>query len=255
MNRLVVFLLLIVVTSAAADDNLPRNIVLVLADDIGIEGLSCYGGTDYETPRLDDLAATGIRFTHGYSQPLCTPTRIQIMTGKYNQRNWESFGILPKGEKTFGHMMSDFGFKTLIAGKWQLTSYDPPDFPNAERRRNTGIHPKDAGFDEYSLFHSEHTEDKGSRYANPTYLRNGKLHTDEGKYGEDVAVDYIVDFMKRNRDERMFVYYPMALPHWPMVPAPNSPEWSDPSRRLEEGHEVFQGHGRIHGYHCRQARR
>lgn len=226
--------------SAAAGADLPKNILLIMADDVGIDGIGCYGGTDYQTPHLDHLAATGVRFSHAYSQPLCTPTRIQIMTGKYNQRNWQYFGILPKGEKTFGHMMSDFGYKTLIAGKWQLTSYDPPDFPNAERRRNAGVHPKDAGFDEYSLFHAEHTEDKGSRFANPTYLRNGELHTDEGKYGEDVTVDYIVDFMKRNKEERMFIYYPMALPHWPMVPTPLSEEWGDPSRRLEEDTSYFK---------------
>ena len=51
---------------------------------------------------------------------------------------------------------------------------------------------------------------------------------------EDLSVDFIADFMKRHRDERTFTYYPMALPHWPMVPAPNSKEWSDPTRWLEE---------------------
>ncbi len=216
------------------------NIVLIMADDIGIEGLGCYGGTDYATPNLDRLAKNGVRFTHAYAQPLCTPTRLQIMTGKYNHRNWLYFGVLPKGEKTIGHMMSDFGYATCLAGKWQLTSYDPPDFPGAEKRRGTGTHPSDAGFDEYSLFHSEETEDKGSRYANPTFLRNGKLHKAvEGAYGDDLAVDYILDFMKRNREKPQFVYYPMALPHWPMVPTPHSKVWSDPSRRLEEDPKYF----------------
>ncbi|MFP6905234.1 MAG: sulfatase-like hydrolase/transferase, partial [Verrucomicrobiota bacterium] len=64
------------------------NIVLIMADDIGIEGFGCYGGTSYQTPHIDHLAKTGLRFTHAYSQPLCTPTRVQFMTGKYNQRNW-----------------------------------------------------------------------------------------------------------------------------------------------------------------------
>ncbi|MDB4679522.1 MAG: sulfatase-like hydrolase/transferase [Planctomycetaceae bacterium] len=216
------------------------NIILIMADDLGMEGLGCYGGKSYKTPHLDKLAEQGLRFTHAYSQPLCTPTRVQFMTGKYNQRNWQSFGILPKQEQTFGHLMSARGYQTLIAGKWQLTSYDPPDFPGAEKRRGTGTHPKDAGFDEYMLFHSEETEDKGSRYANPTFMRNGTLHKEwTGKYGEDLTVDYILDFMKRNQNEPMFVYYPMALPHWPMVPTPISKVWSDPSRRLEESTEYF----------------
>ena len=64
------------------------NIVLIMADDVGIDGFGCYGGDSYATPRIDALAAEGLRFTHAYSQPLCTPTRVQIMTGKYNQRNW-----------------------------------------------------------------------------------------------------------------------------------------------------------------------
>lgn len=224
-----------------ADESAGRpNVVLIMADDLGIEGLGCYGGLDYDTPRLDRLAARGLRFTHAYSQPLCTPTRVQLMTGKYNHRNWLCFGVLPKGEKTFGHLLSDLGYATLLAGKWQLTSYDPPDFPNAERRRGRGTHPRDAGFDEYMLFHAEETEDKGSRYANPTFLRNGELHEDvEGKYGEDLTVDYILNFTARDRDRPFFVYYPMALPHWPMVPTPHSDVWKDASRRLEADPRYF----------------
>jgi len=229
------------VLTATAAPALPRNFVLIMADDIGIEGFGCYGGSDYETPQIDQLAAGGLRFTHAYAQPLCTPTRLEIMTGKDNHRNWFAFGILPPGEKTFGHLMRDFGYRTCIAGKWQLQSYDPPDFPNAAKRRGTGMHPKDAGFEEYSLFHALETEDKGSRYGNPTYLRNGKLRKAmEGKYGEDLSVEFIADFMRRHRDERMFIYYPMALPHWPMVPTPHSDVWTrDPSRRLEEGTKYF----------------
>ncbi|WP_166822703.1 sulfatase-like hydrolase/transferase [Thalassoroseus pseudoceratinae] len=216
------------------------NIVLIMADDLGIECLPSYGGTDYETPFLDVMALTGMRFTHAYSQPLCSPTRLELMTGRDNHRNWQSFGILTQGEKTFGHLMSNAGFKTCLAGKWQLTSYDPPEFPGSGRRRGTGTHPKDAGFDEYSLFHAEETEDKGSRYANPTFLRNGKLHREvAGAYGEDLTVEFILDFMKRHRDEPQFVYYPMALPHWPMVPTPHSKVWNDSNRRLEEATDYF----------------
>ena len=218
----------------------PKNVVLIMADDIGIECFGCYGGRDYKTPHIDKLAATGLRFTHAYSQPLCTPTRLEIMTGRDNHRNWRYFGILPPEEKTFGHLMQGFGYRTCIAGKWQLQSYDPPDFPNAAKRRGTGMHPEDAGFGSYSLFHPLHTEDKGSRYGNPTFLRDGKLHKElEGKYGEDLAVEFILDFMGEHKSEPMFVYYPMALPHWPMVPTPRSAAWEDPSRRLEESTDFF----------------
>lgn len=221
--------------TTAAPKNRP-NIVLIMADDIGIEGLGCYGGVSYKTPALDKLARQGMRFTHAYSQPLCTNTRIQLMTGLYNNRNWLYFGILDPEAKTFGHWMQEAGYKTCIAGKWQLQSYDPPDYPGAAKRRGTGMKVEDAGFDEYCLWHTGHTEVKGSRYADPTILENGKFRDDPKRsYGPDIWVEYINGFMERNRDEPFFVYYPMALPHWPMVPTPESKEWKDAStRNLED---------------------
>lgn len=209
----------------------PPDIILIMADDVGIEGLQCYGGTSYRTPHLNRLAAEGLRFTHAYSQPLCTPTRVQLMTGRYNHRNWQAFGILDPSSRTFGHAMRDAGYVTGIFGKWQLYSYDPPDFPNADRRRSTGMHPKDAGFDEYSLFHALHTEDKGSRYAGPAMLEgrageDGRLRTYPGRYGEDVWVEQILSFLDRHPDQPRFIYYPMALPHWPFQPTPDSADWN-----------------------------
>ncbi len=197
------------------------NVVLIMADDLGVECLGSYGGTSYKTPVLDKLAREGIRFTHAYAQPLCANTRLQLMTGLYNHRNWIAFGILDPSSKTFGHWMQEAGYKTCIAGKWQLQSYDPPDYPGAEKRRGIGMKPEDAGFDEYCLWHTGHTELKGSRYSNPVINENGKLRDDlEGRYGPDIWVEYINGFMERHVDEPFFIYYPMALPHWPMVPTP-----------------------------------
>jgi arylsulfatase A-like enzyme len=70
------------------------NVVLIMADDLGMEALGCYGGTSYQTPHLDRLAAEGVRFDDAHAVPLCTPTRVALMTGKYNFRNWLAFGIL-----------------------------------------------------------------------------------------------------------------------------------------------------------------
>jgi arylsulfatase A-like enzyme len=220
-------------------DHLP-NIILIMADDIGIEGFGCYGGSSYKTPNIDNMAGKGLLFTHAYSQPLCTPTRVQLMTGKYNQRNWVCFGVFDPREKTFGHLLSEAGYKTCISGKWQLYSYDPPGTPGSAERRGTGMHPEDSGFDEYSLFHALHTEDKGSRYANPTFLRNGKLYSDvEGKYGEDLNLDFISSFMEKNKENPFFVYYPMVLPHAPQLPTPLSEEWKDPEKRLIGNNAYF----------------
>ncbi|GAA4458726.1 sulfatase-like hydrolase/transferase [Novipirellula rosea] len=223
----------------AADERQP-NIVLIMADDLGIEGLGCYGGLSYAMPNLDQLAAEGLRFSHAHAQPLCANTRMQLMTGMHNDRNWICFGIMDPAEKTFGHYLQDVGYKTCIAGKWQLQSYDPPDYPGAETRRGIGMHPKDSGFDSYALYHSLHTEDKGSRYANPTWLEDGTLKKAEGQYGPDRWVDYINTFMEREKANPFFVYYPMALPHWPMNPTPDSADWSDPAKRLDEDPRYFK---------------
>ncbi|MEM6886297.1 MAG: sulfatase-like hydrolase/transferase [Verrucomicrobiota bacterium] len=224
-------------TEPVSDARKP-NIILILADDLGVETLGAYGGQSYATPVLDRLAADGVRFDHAHAQPLCTPTRVSLMTGKYNWRNWHSFGILKAEEKTFGHWMSEAGYKTCIAGKWQLQSYNPPDF--LPDYRGLGQKVEDAGFHEYYLWHDAHTEDKGSRYADPKINANGTYLTDaEGKYGPDLFVECINDFMQRHRDEPFFVYYPMALPHGPFVPTPDSPEWQQPEQRLKYNQRYF----------------
>ena len=69
-----------------------------MADDLGLETMGSYGGTSYKTPNLDRLAAKGARFEHCYAQPICTPSRVQLMTGQYNVRNYVKFGLLPRGE-------------------------------------------------------------------------------------------------------------------------------------------------------------
>ncbi|MCP5112723.1 MAG: sulfatase-like hydrolase/transferase, partial [bacterium] len=214
------------------------NIVLIMADDLGYETLGCYGGTSYKTPNLDRLAETGLRFTHAYSQPLCTPTRVQLMTGQYNFRNWKAFGVMDPKATTFGHILKAAGYRTCISGKWQLYSYNPPEF--WPEWRGKGMRPEQSGFDEYHLWHAEHTEDKGSRYPDPVILANGKYRTDtKGKYGPDLYTDYINNFMERHADEPFFVYYPMALTHGPFNPTPLSEAWKtgDP----------FESHPRFFG--------
>lgn len=202
------------------------NIVLIMSDDLGYEAIGVNGGTSYKTPVLDNMASTGARFENAHVQPLCTPTRIQLMTGKYNFRNYLGFGLMHPDEVTFGHLFSDAGYKTCIAGKWQLHSYNPPDeMPEA---RSTGQTIEDAGFDEFCVWHPHHTEDKGSRYKDPIVYENGKFLDDtKDKYGEDIFADYIMDFMDRNQDDPFFVYFPMALTHRPLEPTPDSPEYDD----------------------------
>jgi arylsulfatase A-like enzyme len=159
------------------------------------------------------------------------------MTGKYNFRNWKAFGVMDPGERTFGHVLRDAGYRTCIAGKWQLYSYNPPDFE--PEWRGKGMRPEQSGFDEYCLWHAEHTETKGSRYADPVVLENGRYRQDlKGRYGEDVFADFINNFMERNARRPFFVYYPMVLTHGPFNPTPSSKEWKT-GNRLRSDRKFF----------------
>jgi arylsulfatase A-like enzyme len=204
------------------------NIILIMSDDLGYEVIGANGGTSYKTPVIDGMARTGMRFENAHVMPLCTPTRVSLMTGKYNFRNYLGFGLIKPDEVTFGHLMSDAGYKTCISGKWQLYSYNPPDeFPEW---RSKGQRIEDAGFDEFCVWHPHHTEEKGSRYKNPIIYQNGDFLGEEemaGKYGDDVFADYILDFMDRNQDDPFFVYFPMTATHRPLEPTPDSPEFAD----------------------------
>ena len=197
-----------------------------MSDDLGYEAIGANGGTSYATPILDSMASSGARFENAHVQPLCTPTRVQLMTGKYNFRNYIGFGLIAPDEITFGHLFSNAGYKTCISGKWQLHSYNPPD--EMPEMRSKGQKIEDAGFDEFCVWHPHHTEDKGSRYKDPIIYENGKfLENTQGKYGEDIFADYIIDFMDRNQDDPFFVYFPMALTHKPHEPTPDSPEFDE----------------------------
>ncbi|MHC4177669.1 MAG: sulfatase-like hydrolase/transferase, partial [Planctomycetota bacterium] len=107
--------------AAAAEQAEKPNFLLIMADDVGREALGCYGGTSYKTPQIDALAADGLRFRHCYSMPVCHPTRLTIMTGRYPFRNPAGWGAWPAGVKTFAHVLRDAGYATAVAGKWQLT--------------------------------------------------------------------------------------------------------------------------------------
>ncbi len=212
------------------------NIVLIMADDMGYECVGANGNIEYKTPNLDRLAASGIRFENCYSQPLCTPSRVKIMTGKHNFRNYEDFGYLNPAEKTFGNLLKEAGYETCIAGKWQLNGLNRNNPGNQDVTR-----PNHFGFDEYCLWQLNRTRAEGERYANPLLTQNGSdLPRNPEKYGPQVVADYLTDFIERKAGQPFFIYYPMVLPHDPFVPTPDSPEWADPERRYENDTIFFK---------------
>lgn len=178
------------------------NILFIFADDVGQEVLECYGGQSYRTPNLNELAKTGMKFNHAYSMPVCHPSRLTLMTGKYPFRFGNvTWGDFPKSEEgqTFANRLQKAGYQTSIAGKWQLCLL-----------RDDPMHPKRLGFANWDLFGWH----EGPRYYEPMIYRNGKVRDDTlGHYGPDLYVRSLIEFMKTNRDRPFIAYYSMAVAH------------------------------------------
>ena len=199
------------------------NIILILADDIGFETISAYGSTSYKTPRIDNMAKGGVLFQNCYAQPLCSPSRVQIMTGKSNFRNYERWGYLNQNETNFAHILKSQGYATCITGKWQLGGDE--------------FTPYKAGFDEYLLWNIMDTSSTyNERYKDPRLLENGvSKKYSKGEYGPDLFVNYIKDFMSRKKDVPFLVYYPMVLSHKPFVPTPSNGKVYDNFKVVPKG--------------------
>ena len=224
-------LLLVGTLLAAAPAPRPPNIILFLADDLGFETIGANGGTSYRTPVLDKLAATGARFTQCYVQPLCTPTRVQLMTGQYNVRNYINFGNMDPQAVTFANPLKAAGYATCIAGKWQLGE-------DLER-------PRKYGFDEACLW--QHTR-RPPRYANPGLEINGVAKDfTHGEYGPDLVNDYVLDFISCQKDGPFLVYYTSILTHDPYQPTPASPDW-DPKLQGEQANRHVKHFGEMVEY-------
>ena len=187
------------------------NIIFVLADDLGIDGVSCYGGDKHPTPHIDALAASGLRFRTCYAAPLCGPSRCVLNTGRYafrtggiTNQSWRGGGPGAKSadEHPMARLLKEAGYATGQAGKW----------------RQFGELPGDWGFDE---FLTDNTA--GGWYWQTKYNKNGKvLDLPEGTYGPDVIQDFTLDFIRRHKDKPFFFYYAMHLVHKPTVRTPDT---------------------------------
>ena len=193
------------------------NILLILADDIGYEVPAYTGGQSYTTPNINILAQNNMQFTQCQAAPNCSPSRIMLMTGKYNFRNYLDWGILDTTQYCIANMLRDAGYATCIAGKWQLDGGDASL--------------KKAGFDKYRIFlpfnpgtTAAENAENWYRYKNPHIYENGAYLADtatRGKYADDMFVDYIKQFINNNTSKPFFVYYPLSLCHYPFVPTPD----------------------------------
>ena len=223
MKDWTVFFVFVLVGLTGSQASGKPNIVLIMADDMGYEALSANGSESYNSPNLDKLAAQGIRFTNCFANPICTPSRVKIMTGLYNVRNYVKFGLLDRGQTTFAHQLKSAGYTTCVAGKWQLGMQADS--------------PQHFGFEQSCLWQhtrSGRSKENGKnidrRFVNPLLEINGKEKDYvNGEYGPQVCTDIICDFIDENREKPFLVYYPMILTHCPFDPTPDSTDW-DPKR-------------------------
>ncbi|BDD12640.1 arylsulfatase (plasmid) [Fulvitalea axinellae] len=228
LNRiacLMLSMLFLKVSGQASQPKKKPNIILIMVDDIGAEAFSCYGGETYKTPNVDALAKQGILFENAYAQSVCSPSRAQILTGKYPFRTdvthnkgggsmsnlmyefrHDPWGLDASGKPnvtTFAHVLKKAGYKTATAGKWGLAQFD-----------HTPQHLEKMGFDKYRAWARIYNDKFLSKYWNPCYWEDGKAHLDvKDVYGPNGYTDYLIDFMKENKDKPFLLYYPMTLVH------------------------------------------
>lgn len=210
----------------------PPNIVLILIDDLSHYGMTAYGSsilrsnsglfedTLYSTPNIDALARSGLRLDRAYAYPLCENTRIALLTGRGNERNF----LAPKSQHHSDVMISDIfqraGYATGIFGKWKQ-SRGTPSIPAVD-------YLAEFGWDEFTAFD---VAMEGGRYLEPDIVRNGdSIHhsdmpgidpeTGRRPYGPDIFNRDAIAFIERNRDRPFFLYYPMVLVHDEHQPTP-----------------------------------
>ena len=220
------------------------NILLINADDMDAADIGCYGAKHVSTPVIDDLAATGIQFRTAYTPSMCGPSRAMLLSGKYATRTgrWHNDGAFntgtvdPKNEETFYNILHKAGYKTVVAGKWSWDVPLPIYFDEScIYPRTVDRLPKGVVYDGYVGGNGNWRA--GARFWHPMIIQNGKyLPTTEKDYGPDIFSNFLVDFMKRNKDSEqpLLMYYPMVLCHaedarkaqkmgFPPTPDPNHP--------------------------------
>jgi arylsulfatase A-like enzyme len=183
------------------------NIIVIVADDQGWGDLSCNGNTNLNTPHIDSLGKQGASFERFFVQPVCSPTRAELLTGRYHPRG----GVrdvsrggerLNLNEKTIADALRAAGYVSALFGKWHNGSQYP-------------YHPNARGFDEYYGFTSGHWGD----YFAPPLDHNGRTVTGRGFLPDDLT-ERATSFIAAHRDRPFLCFLTYNTPHSPMqVPA------------------------------------
>ena len=222
------------------------NILLIVADDLGYRDLGCYGATKIKTPRIDGLAAKGVRFTDAHSaSAVCNPSRYSILSGTYlwhAQRRNDYSLYFHDGQVTLPSLLKSAGYRTAALGKWHNGFGRAPE-PDWNGELKPG--PLEIGFDSFFGTPRTHNEPPlvfvenyrvvGLDPADPIRVDRSPQYGPHGKmFGgakaqaarPDERIDFIVtekavDFLSKQTPEiPFFLYLTFAAPHVPIDPAP-----------------------------------
>ena len=200
-----------VLPASAAGTATKPNIIFILADDLGINGVSSYGADVFKTPNIDALAKSGIRFENCYAAPLCGPSRAMLMTGRYAYRTGmtgnDSGSLLkPANEIMMPRVLKPAGYVTAMCGKWSQLPLQPGDW----------------GFDEYLRFNGS-GKYWSTQANNQSYTLNGKeTPLLDGEYLPDRMHAFVTDFITRHKDQLFYIYYSMSHIHAEILKTPDS---------------------------------
>lgn len=187
--------------------NTTPNFVIIFTDDQGYEDVGCFGSPDIRTPRLDAMAAEGMKFTSFYAQPVCGPSRAALMTGCYPMRVAERGNvkqvhpILHSDEITIAEVLKAKGYATACFGKWDLAKHAQEGF-------FMDLFPTRQGFGYF--FGTPTSNDRiANLYRNEELIeKSTKLATLTQRY-----TDEAIGFIKKNQEQPFFVYLPHSMPH------------------------------------------
>jgi arylsulfatase A-like enzyme len=226
----VFFAVTIVFSSVAVCEVSKPNIVFFFIDDLGWADLGCYGSRYHQTPNIDALARSGMRFTDGYAAcPVCSPTRAALMTGKFPARlgitDWigatqkrnalltpVNVSALPQAELTFAEVLREAGYATAYFGKWHLGAKD-------------GDHPSTQGFDyhrgvnragapgsyHYPFRRNRNTGNKPASHDVPDFT-----DARQGSYLTDLLAGEAVKFVEKSKDKPFLLLLAHYSVHTPI---------------------------------------